>query len=141
MQSVEIDLETVVSLYESLIRYLLNLKSMFDIYEERAINKSEHKTHRKIHKRKRKWTINEKREGEINFKIRDSFSINIYYAIIDKLHSELLRRKLYYDKGNKKLKFLFQMIKLSPSEVYKKAKILQNIYKNDLLSSFANECI
>nr|XP_047135417.1 zinc finger MYM-type protein 1-like [Hydra vulgaris] len=45
LQSVEIDLETVVSLYESLIRYVLDLRSMFDIYEERAINKSGHKTY------------------------------------------------------------------------------------------------
>ncbi|XP_065680610.1 zinc finger MYM-type protein 1-like [Hydra vulgaris] len=110
LQSVEIDLETVVSLYESLIRYVLDLR-------------------------------NEKREEETNFKIRDSLRINTYYAIIDKLHSELERRKLCYDKANKKFNFLFQIIKLSPSEVYKKAEVFQNVYKNDLSSSFANECI
>lgn len=37
LQSVEIVLETVVSIYESLIRYVLDFKSMFDTYEERAI--------------------------------------------------------------------------------------------------------
>ncbi|XP_065663081.1 zinc finger MYM-type protein 1-like [Hydra vulgaris] len=110
LQSVEIDLETVVSLYESLIRYVLDLR-------------------------------NEKREEETNFEIRDSLRINTYYAIIDKLHSELERRKLCYDEANKKFNFLFQIIKLSPSEVYKKAEVLQNVYKNDLSSSFANECI
>ncbi|XP_065679772.1 zinc finger MYM-type protein 1-like [Hydra vulgaris] len=141
LQSVEIDLETVVSLYESLIRYVLDLRSMFDIYEERAINKSGHKTYRKIRKRKRKLTADEKREEETNFKIRDSLRINTYYAIIDKLHSELERRKLCYDEANKKFNFLFQIIKLSPSEVYKKAEVLQNVYKNDLSSSFSNECI
>ncbi|XP_065678120.1 zinc finger MYM-type protein 1-like [Hydra vulgaris] len=141
LQSVEIDLETVVSLYESLIRYVLDLRSMFDIYEERAINKSGHKTYRKIRKRKRKLTADEKREEETNFKIRDSLRINTYYAIIDKLHSELERRKLCYDEANKKFNFLFQIIKLSPSEVYKKVEVLQNVYKNDLSSSFANECI
>ncbi|XP_065684327.1 zinc finger MYM-type protein 1-like [Hydra vulgaris] len=141
LQSVEIDLETVVSLYESLIRYVLDLRSMFDIYEERAINKSGHKTYRKIRKRKRKLTADEKREEETNFKIRDSLRINTYYAIIDKLHSELERRKLCYDEANKKFNFLFQIIKLSPSEVYKKAEVLQNVYENDLSSSFANECI
>nr|XP_047132496.1 uncharacterized protein LOC124811214 [Hydra vulgaris] len=78
LQSVEIDLETVVSLYESLIRYVLDLRK---------------------------------------------------------------RRKLCYDEANKKFNFLFQIIKLSPSEVYKKAEVLQNVYKNDLSSSFANECI
>ncbi|XP_008179576.1 uncharacterized protein LOC103308262 [Acyrthosiphon pisum] len=97
LQSVEIDLETVVCLYESLIRYVLDLRSMFDIYEERAINKSGHKTYQEILKRKRKLTADEKRVGEINFEIRDSLRINTYYAIIDNLHSELERRKFYYD--------------------------------------------
>jgi len=141
LQSVEIDLETVVCLYESLIRYVLDLRSMFDIYEERAINKSGHKTYQEIRKRKRKLKADEKREGEINFEIRDSLRINTYYAIIDNLHSELEKRKFYYDEANKKFNFLFQIIKLSPSEVYEKAEILQNIYTNDLSSSFANECI
>ncbi|XP_065645449.1 uncharacterized protein LOC136075929 [Hydra vulgaris] len=113
LQSVEIDLETVVSLYESLIRYVLDLRSMFDIYEERAINKSGHNTYRKIRNRKRKLIADEKR-GEKNFEIRDSLRINTYYAIIDKLHSELERRKLFYDEANKKFNFLFQIIKLSP---------------------------
>jgi len=141
LQSVEIDLETVVFLYESLIRYVLDLRSMFDIYEERAIHKSGHKTYQEIRKRKRKLTADEKREGEINFEIRDSLRINTYYAIIDNLHSELERRKFYYDEANKKFNFLFQIIQLSPPEVYKKAEILQNIYTDDLSSSFANECI
>lgn len=102
LQSVEIDLETVICLYESLIRYVLDLRSMFDIYEERAINKSGHKTYQEIRKRKRKLTADEKREGEINFENRDSLRINTYYAIIDNLHSELESRKFYYDEANKK---------------------------------------
>lgn len=67
--------------------------------------------------------------------------INTYYAIIDKLNSELERRKLYWDEAIKKLKFLFQIIKRTPSEVYKKAEILQIMYSNNLSSSFPNECI
>ncbi|CAI6361040.1 unnamed protein product [Macrosiphum euphorbiae] len=114
---------------------------MFDTYEERADNKSGHKMYRKIRKRKRELTVDEKREGEINFEIRYSLRINTYYAIIDKLHSELERRNLYYDEANKKFNFLFQIIKLSPLEAYKKTQILQNIYKNDFSSLFANECI
>jgi hypothetical protein len=45
---------------------------MFDICEERAINKLGHKTYQEIRKRKRKLTADEKREGEINFEVRDS---------------------------------------------------------------------
>jgi len=83
----------------------------------------------------------EEREGEINIEIRDSFRIYTYYAIICKLHSELVRNKLYYNEANKKFNYLFQIIKLTPSEVYKKAEILQNMNTNDLSSSFSNECI
>lgn len=56
---VEVDLETVVSLYESLIQYVFDLRNMFGIYEERAINKSRHITYQKILKRKRKWIADE----------------------------------------------------------------------------------
>jgi len=81
--------------------------------------------HQQICKRKRKLTVDKKKEGEINFEIQDSLRINTYYAIINKLYSKLERRKLYYDEANKKFNFLFQIIKLSPSEVYKKTEILK----------------
>lgn len=78
LQSVEIDLETVVSFNESSIQYELDLKSMFDIYEERGLTKkSKHKTYRQIRERKRELII-KKIEGEINFEIRDYFRINAY---------------------------------------------------------------
>lgn len=44
LQSVEIDLKTIISLYESLIQCVLVLRSiLFDLYEKRAIKKSGHK--------------------------------------------------------------------------------------------------
>lgn len=42
----------VVSLYKRLMQYVLDLKSMFDTYEERAINKSGQKKYRNVHKKK-----------------------------------------------------------------------------------------
>lgn len=81
---------------------------MFDIYKERTINKSGYKTNRKIRKRKRKLIADEKREGEIYFENRDCFRINTYYTIIDKLHSELERRKSYHDEANKNLTSYFK---------------------------------
>lgn len=116
----------VVSLYKRLMQYVLDLKSMFDTYEERAINKSGQKKYRNVHKKKRKLIADEKTE-EIYFKSWNCFRVNIYYLIINKLHSEPERRKSYYDETNKKFNFLFQTIKLLPSEVYKIAEILQNM--------------
>lgn len=46
--SIKIDLYAVVSVHHSIIRYL---RSMFDIYEERANNKLEHKTHKNMQKK------------------------------------------------------------------------------------------
>lgn len=53
-QSVETDLETVISSYKSLIQYVLNLRSMFEIYEERAINKLRHITSKNIQKKRKR---------------------------------------------------------------------------------------
>lgn len=54
-----------IVLYESFIRYVLDLRSMFDIYEERAINITGYKTYRKI--RKRKFVANGKKRRRNTF--------------------------------------------------------------------------
>lgn len=52
-----------------------------------------------------------------------------YYTIIDRLHSELKIKPLYYDEANEKFNFLFQITKLTPSEIYKKRKYYKTCTK------------
>ncbi|KAL4121626.1 hypothetical protein QTP88_014100 [Uroleucon formosanum] len=59
----------------------------------------------------------------------------------DKIHTELSKRKESYDKLTLKYSFLFNLITISESEVFKCSENLCKIYKDDLDKSFCNECV
>lgn len=116
LQSVDIDLITVVELYKFLIHYIESLRNenSFKIFEDIAIKKSgikDYNDHNK-RKRKRKIHIDENNDNEVLFSKRDYLIINTYYVILDKLSYELKRRKLAYDELVKKFLFFLSYMKL-----------------------------
>lgn len=66
--------------------------------------------------------------------------MNTYFEIVDRLTSELERRKIAYDEINNNFGFLFNLTKLNSGELTNCANSLHKKYKTDLPSSFANEC-
>jgi len=92
-------------------------------------------------KRKRKIFYDEPQD-ELNFCGRKHFLINTYYVILDKIHTELFKRKeSCCDKLTLKYSFFFNLTTISESEVFKFAENLCKIYKDDLDKSFCNECV
>lgn len=145
LQSVDIDLITVVELYESLIHYVESLRNedSFKIFEDIAIKKSgikDYNDHNK-RKRKRKIHVDENNDNEVLFSERDYLIINTYYVILDKLSYELKRRKLAYDELVKKFFFFFKLHEITPEKVKEDAEVLQKTYSNDLATCFINECV
>jgi len=145
LQSVDIDLITVVELYQSLIHYIESLRNenSFKILEDIAIKKSgikDYNDHNK-RKRKRKMHIDENNDNEVLFSKRNYLIINTYYVILDKLSYELKRRKLAYDELVKKFLFFFKLHEITPEKVREDAEVLQKTYPNDLAASFVNECV
>lgn len=135
LQKVTIDLETVISMYNSLIQYINDLRDCFDHYEEIGKTKcgiNEYKTTRKNKKIK---------IGEVDLSSKESFKINTYIVIMDSLLTELKKRKIAYDLVNENFSFFFNLTELSISEVREKAERLRKHYSTDLDSSFPNECI
>lgn len=61
--------------------------------------------------------------------------------MLDKLISELERRKMAYDQILENYKFFFKLTTMSVADVYKYASRLQKEYSNDLEPSFTNECL
>ena len=55
--------------------------------------------------------------------------------------SELEKRKIAYDEINNNFGFLFNLSKFNSVELTNCANLLHKKYKNDLLSSFSNECL
>jgi len=144
LQSVNIDISTVVSLYNSLIEYVQQLRSMFNDYEKLAktmfnnddtVPDYEHKS------RKRKKCNDESIEPDAIFNGRQNFKINTIYIICDNLIEELKKRRISYDSIISKYLFFLNISEKKTSEVRDGAKKLRKIYKNDLDETFENECV
>lgn len=143
LQSISIDLITVSNLYSSLINYVKQLRStsMFEQYEKKALLLSNVKKYDENRKKKRKLAHDETRKNEIVQDSRTKFRVNTYIEIVDRLTSELKKRKIAYDEINNNFGFLFNLTKLNSVELTNCADLLHKKYTNDLPSSFANECI
>lgn len=141
LQSVQIDLTTVVSLYKSLINYIGDLRNSFSFYEKLGKEKSGVKEYKIERKRKKKMPYGESNQDNPRLQQSDSFRINTFTVILDSLLTELIKRKNAYDTVNIKFGFLFNLTKLPLSKVREQATQLQQEYPEDLGSSFSNECI
>lgn len=145
LQSVNIDLITVVDLYQSLIHYVESLRNedSFKILEDIAKSKFGINDYNDLNnrKKKRKLHIDENKDNEVVFSARDNLIINTYYVILDKLSFELNKRKSAYDELVKKFFFILKLHDFTPVKVKENAEVLQKAYPNDLAPSFINECV
>ncbi|KAL4085416.1 hypothetical protein QTP88_027275 [Uroleucon formosanum] len=140
LQTVEIDIESVVCLYNSLHQYVKEMRNMFDIYEKLAIEKTGLTYLTNIRRKKRKLQYDESPGEEVHFDSRESLKVNSYFVILDKLDAELEKRKKSYENIKEKFSFLLKFTTLSSSELDLSANELCKIYNNDLGESFSNEC-
>ena len=110
LQSVNIDLGTIVELYQSLVTYLEHLRkpSTFDHYESKVIEKSDENSYAydMQRKRKRKVQFDEEKGNETELSGRDRFRVTIFNVIIDRLITKLRRRGTAYEELSKILTFL-----------------------------------
>lgn len=100
LQSVQIDLSTVVELYNSLSLYVESVHSMFQIYEEATKKIFEDKDNipeYETKKRKRKKQFDESNEPDYTFDGLEDFKINTFYIICGNLIVELNKRKSAYN--------------------------------------------
>ncbi|CAH0403834.1 unnamed protein product [Chilo suppressalis] len=131
-------------LYESLRKFFVDQRENFKYFEEMAMELSASKQYSKdLGKRqpKRKKNADETPEEEISMTANDTFRINTFLVIIDRLASELEKRKKAYDNFNEKFSFLTKMSELSSSTLTKKARSLEEMYPNDLETELVQECI
>ncbi|XP_050059838.1 uncharacterized protein LOC114132255 [Aphis gossypii] len=144
LQSVQIDLSTVVELYNTLVAYVKSVREMFQTYEDAAkekfidcdkIPEFENK------QRKRKKYFDESNDPGHTFDSQNNFKINTFYVICDNLTVELNKRKSAYDSIISKYSFILKIYKLDPSKIREDAKKMRTIYKQDLDESFENECV
>ncbi|XP_025407314.1 uncharacterized protein LOC112681265, partial [Sipha flava] len=145
LQSVNIDVCTVCDQYESLIRYVINLRSddMFTHYEKLALRmcKNKYETIYKRIKRRSKYHDETTNDNKINLAGSLELKVNTYFVICDSSIEELTSRKLAYDNVISKYSFFLKHTKIKSSEVRVSAEHLCSIYKKDLDVVFINECV
>ncbi|KAJ8890362.1 hypothetical protein PR048_009870 [Dryococelus australis] len=123
LHSVETLIEKVNRLYDSLVQYMETLREMCDDYEK------------KLHYGGGGF-------GEaVILKGRGKFKVETSFVIIDRLPTELLRRKKAYCVVTSTFSVFSNLSSSSPSEISEHAAKLQVLYENDLEPSFANECV
>ncbi|XP_025407400.1 uncharacterized protein LOC112681350, partial [Sipha flava] len=101
LQSTDIDLHTVLELYNGLENYLVQIRDNFDVFENKAVEITGCSEYTKDSKRKkkRKAMADESRSQpltEITGKI--DFIRHVYYVIIDTLKCQLSSRRQAYEK-------------------------------------------
>lgn len=144
LQNVNINVCTVLELYDSLIHLVNSQREAFDEYEEKALNKVKNKTNQSENSIKRKKTIchDETRDGQVEISAKDSFKINTFYVILDRLATELCNRRKAYETFCKPFDFITKLQELENSEIMVKANELRCIYKSDLeKNEFINELL
>ncbi|XP_029766515.1 zinc finger MYM-type protein 1-like [Terrapene carolina triunguis] len=141
LQNVYIDIQTVVELYNSLIGYINSIQDLFDMYEEKAKEKSEIEDYDfdTKRKRKRKLQAEETREVEVEMCGRDKFKVDTF--LLDLVCSELKRRSNAYQEIYGSFQFLSNITNTSTADITVHAKKLRLCYQGDLEESFVNECL
>lgn len=141
LQNVHIDLTIVITLYKSLINYIMDLRNSFSYYEKLGMEKTGIIEYKFSRTKKRKIPFDESSQGDIKLEGKNLFKINTFFIILDSLHTELRKRLNSYEKINTSFGFLFNITELSVLEVRQKSGELQKQYSQDLDISFMNECI
>lgn len=143
LQSVDIDLSSVVGIYDSLIQLIASLRGKFDYFEEKAKKLSSVDSYKTDLRRKkrRKLQHDETRTNEVEFSSRENFRINTYLVIIDKLSAELTKRREAYVAINEKFKAIIDFEKMSLLELEEAGEHLRAHYPEDLEDTLVPELL
>lgn len=143
LQSVNIDIFTVVQLYDSLIELVTDSRDKFNEFESKAKILSEIQEYEKDTRRikKRKIQPGESAAGEVELDGRDKMRVSTFLVVLDNLKSELKRRRDAYEKFHEKFSFLTKLTSMTSDEVELKAKNLLKTHPQDLEENFVDECL
>lgn len=144
IQASTVDLITVADLYESLCKFFLAERENFKYFEEKAMELSVSKQYTTdIGKRqpKREKRFDETPDEEIRMTASETFRINTFLVLVDRLVSELEKQQEAYNGFNEKFSFLTKIGELSTSTLTEKANFLEKMYPNDLETELVQECV
>ncbi|XP_026819431.1 uncharacterized protein LOC113558118 [Rhopalosiphum maidis] len=143
LQRIKIDMVTGNSMLQSLITFVDELRNDFDAIENKAkisslsVNKewsNEGKNKRKIIQKYSDGTT-----GHESLKGRDTFRVNTFFVIIDKLQTELKKRSSAYDNITNFFGFLTRLDVIDDNLLKKSVNNLVKVYFRDLEESLYDD--
>lgn len=147
LQQEDADIGLVIDLYKSLISFISSSRENFTIYEEEAkalIGKQNYTaSEKRTRKRKRHFDETDESDDdeEVLFGAKDDFKINVFLTIVDRLISELDRRKCAYDRVFEIFYVLFKFRELSVGEIRSEALKLCEVYSQDISDDLVEEIL
>ncbi|XP_074031441.1 zinc finger MYM-type protein 1-like [Leptinotarsa decemlineata] len=135
VQNEDTDALAVTEVFNSLISFFEELRNQFDIYENKALDVSETKIYEYDNRRNktRKLQDDETRDGEVSFTTgRDSFRVNTFIPIIDKVKQELTARMHAYEEFVTRFVAIIKLSDLTTEEIEVVVNKLLSVFENDL---------
>ncbi|KAF0694297.1 zinc finger MYM-type protein 1-like, partial [Aphis craccivora] len=143
LQSKDINLSIVVSLYESLELYVQDYRKLFD----NILNKSKELCGKLTFSWEKSRVIKKKRHFDDSNSVdtihhgEDKMKNDTFYVIIDTLSSNLCERKKAYINVHSNFGFLSNLTNLDSLTLRRKALHIVNIYNQDIDTSFIEEIV
>lgn len=143
LQGPKHSLSVIVPLYDSLIKFIEDVRNNFDVYESEACQLvGSQVTYKQSRKKKtpKSRMLDESESEEVMFDERKSFIYQCHYVMCDSLLCELIKRKEVYKNMELKFGFLYQKYDVTAKDkIYSAAKELQKEYFADLDTDFPEE--
>ncbi|XP_068203911.1 zinc finger MYM-type protein 1-like [Palaemon carinicauda] len=152
LQKPGISLNTAVTLLESLLQFVKDLRSQFDDFEEKAMAKCDpsdvtgkvayyaDRQSQRIKKRKRHHDELDSVE-DVTLTERDMFRVTAFMPIIDKLYAALTQRLAAYSDLREKFGFLSEISNKTNTELKAAAEKLVSSYPNDLEAGLESDLL
>ena len=142
-QDSKMDLNTVVQLYKSLIEFIDQQRSEFDIYEQRGklLSGNSHYREESERKRKRKRQFDEGNAADTEFSPSARFKTQVFLQILDRLRNALSRRLAAYKELNQTFGFLRNLENTSTDEIRSASSRLLQKYPTDIEDTLAEELL
>uniref|UniRef100_A0A1B8Y1W6 TTF-type domain-containing protein n=1 Tax=Xenopus tropicalis TaxID=8364 RepID=A0A1B8Y1W6_XENTR len=143
LQCVDIEIGTVVRLYDGLTTLVQDTRDDFERFEREARELSglEDYDASTARPRKIKLPFDVSPQGHIQLSPRDKFRVNTFLPILDKLSHELRRRAEAYKSLNSHFSLFENMSTLSNEDLLAQAHHLCSQYPNDMDDKLPNECL
>ncbi|XP_046862046.1 zinc finger MYM-type protein 1-like [Xenia sp. Carnegie-2017] len=144
LQLADQDLNTAVALYESLIEFVLSLRTRFEEFEAKGKELSECDQYKEEIKCVRKRNRRNDEPGSAPDLLQipaDKFRTGTFLVIIDSLDAELRKRLSAYINIAEKFGFLRKLTDLPAEDVLENAQRLQKAFSTDLEVNLGDELL